>query len=485
MGKSFLLCALISGASLGAPSLATAQASDRDPELSSPVVIPRTVSATRQFIIFHPEKGVRTAVARGAESLKENWLQMMGLRDEWRLPILIHATRPQGRTMVGDFSNLRVFTTTSGMQIEIDVVLNESFNPAEFARRVVEALFLELAYRDRPALKPGAQIAQLPTWLALGGTSYVRHESSTLPEDLFDHLIATDQLLTLRDFLEYQPVAPDETSTKIYSAYAYAFLRMLRELPAGKAGLIHFVKALPDARDLSPETLFRYFPALEREGSSLEKWWTLNLAKMSTVGDWRMLNPKETVERLADYLEVEILAPEEKSILIYPLEEWPVFIENPNTRRGLVILAERLGHLSVVCDPLFAPVINDYIQFTQQLYDGKPGKLLDQQKELNAQLARFQEIREILLKKREDITDYLNWYEATQVDEVSGAFEEYLRLTRAPLDHMRLRDDDLTRYMNQLEYQISIERETGEQQKTPRPHPRTIERPWQETRREM
>jgi hypothetical protein len=226
---------------------------------------------------------------------------------------------------------------------------------------------------------------------------------------------------------------------------------------------------------------FQYFPMLRTEGSSLEKWWTINLAKLSTIGDWRMLSIKQSEERLQTYLHnVEVPAPEEESLLLYDLSEWREFIESPYAKAALVRLGEKLGHLSVVCDPLYLPVINGYIDFARRLYEEKPRRLLGDARELDAALRELKGQRPVLQEKRAEITDYLNWYEATQVGEISGVFDEYLRISRAPLEHKQLRRDDMTAHLNWLEYQMATSRERpARKPRTQRPQ---FFEPWREVR---
>ncbi len=60
--------------------------------------------------------------------------------------------------------------------------------------------------------------------------------------------------------------------------------------------------------------------------------------------------------------------------------------------------------------------------------------------------------RRDVLKRREDIADYMNWYEATQVATQSGAFEEYFRASRQLEGRRHVhRPDPISSYLDEME----------------------------------
>jgi cytochrome c peroxidase len=57
------------------------------------------------------------------------------------------------------------------------------------------------------------------------------------------------------------------------------------------------------------------------------------------------------------------------------------------------------------------------------------------------------------VQRGNDITDYMNWYEATQVRTYSGAFDSYLKTARDldREDAERKKNDPISRYLDTLE----------------------------------
>jgi hypothetical protein len=430
-------------------------------EKAEPGFLPKTVSTSRQFIVYHEDAQLRSAIARSAEKMKQRWLEMMNLRDNWKLPIAIHLSRPKTKTAVGEYAELKVYQTEVGIHFELSVVINDSFSGDRYAEKLVSALFLELAYRDSPDLQAGKNLAQLPPWLIVGTTAYLRQNTNDIPPDLFDNLIRTGQLLTLRKFLEINPKEPlDATSAKVYGTYAANFVEMLRELPGGKDGLKFLIKEMANDVTLSPDNFLKYFPGIEKDTNGLEKWWTINLAKKSTIGDFRMLNPRDTEARLVEALEINIPEGDGEHVLRYGIEEWREYTTLPHAKIGLVVTAEKLSHLSVVCSPLFSPLVTDYLASVEQIVNEKPKRLGE---DLDAKLKKLKEERPLMLAKSGEIADYMNWFEAAKAPNISGAFDEYLRISRSPLPIYQMRQDRLTTYLNAFEYRQAISREREEQ----------------------
>src|SRR5438105_14318999 len=72
----------------------------------------RSISPSRQFIIFGGNRILRSAVSDCAEQVKSKVLGLLQLRDQWSVPILLNLQRPQANAPEVFFLLLR-FTPTS------------------------------------------------------------------------------------------------------------------------------------------------------------------------------------------------------------------------------------------------------------------------------------------------------------------------------------------------------------------------------------
>ena len=60
-----------------------------------------------------------------------------------------------------------------------------------------------------------------------------------------------------------------------------------------------------------------------------------------------------------------------------------------------------------------------------------------------------------MVKRREAIADYLNWFEATQVKDQSGAFDEYFRAARqAERAQAVHRPDSISTYLDEMDLEF-------------------------------
>jgi len=58
--------------------------------------------------------------------------------------------------------------------------------------------------------------------------------------------------------------------------------------------------------------------------------------------------------------------------------------------------------------------------------------------------------RELIVGRMDEMEDYLNWYEATQISEQSGAFAGFMQAVK-PVEAAPRRPDAISKYMDLLE----------------------------------
>ena len=90
------------------------------------------------------------------------------------------------------------------------------------------------------------------------------------------------------------------------------------------------------------------------------------------------------------------------------------------------------------------PVIADYDEIFSLLARGKTRRLTER-------LAGIEEYRGIVLHRMDQIADYLNWYEATQLGMRSNAFDSYLKAANEVTREEAHRNGPIARYLDSLE----------------------------------
>jgi len=456
----------------------------------------RSVSTSRQFVIYAPDARGRVAVGQFADETRSALLQVLGLPDKWELPIVLNLVRPSpGLPDSVPASRLALAQTGTGLKIQLDLRLNSDgdndeseggssgeSDPVRPRDEIVRALLLEIAYRERPELPAGRAFQQPPAWLVEGCAAAVENQRSDegrlLPAGVDPALLvsmtvtpaagSSEPALAIEPFLSKDPHGLDSASRVLYRACAFGLVRMLtQELPEGRAGLLAFLRALPAAQG-EGQTNFAalrwHFPQLGDTPADLQRWWALTLAHLSVADSAvRILDVEETERRLGALLNVTV-RPEEKTAAkkgepatagkVYALMDFEKFLsagsgrakENTArlaaTRTGMLLLGAR-------AHPYYRPIIAEYAAVVTALSHGQFQHVADRLRTLAAARA---EVR----TRREAVADYLNWFEATQLNTPSGAFEPYFQASRRAetLAPRERRTDTISTYLDGMELEF-------------------------------
>ena len=392
-------------------------------------VLPHSFSRSKQFVVYARDASLRGAVGALAEDTKTGLLSALGLRDEWQIPIVIDLRAPEGsapdnrppvRWSLGQ--------TGSGLKIELDLLIGEVSRGTRIRDELVRGLLLEIAYRDHVRLRAGLTYTPPPPWLVTGLSAYLENLEDGVSASMFAALLPTTQALSITEFLSRDPAAMDSTSRAVYRAYAYNLVcLLLREMNGGRAGIVAFVHGLPDttADDArSAAALGRQFPELASP-DSLDKWWTLGLARLSESDRYQVLSARETEGRLEAALVVNAPTDAKKKLpaQTYQLKDFREFAARKNNRQLLEPTRQALAALTGQANPLYRQIVADYEGLVSTLIRGRLDGVEEKLQSLAGQ-------RRDMLKYREEVADYMNWYEATQAATQSGSFEDYFHTVR-------------------------------------------------------
>ncbi len=387
-----------------------------------------------------------------AEDVKDKFLQLLDTDDLWKNPIVIQIKALDAADPGAPASQVNVIDTEEGFKVVLSVVLGSDPREARFPQQLVRALLLEYAYRNQPALvSAGASYADPPPWLVDGIASLVADPDPDANAGLFRSLILSGKTPSLAMFLSENPATLDEPSLHLYSACSMSLLRLLTELPNGHHLLQGLIRHWP-GQNADPEAeLLKAFPALNSGGGqSLEKWWTLGLASLSTADRYQGLSLGETSRRLDAMLTLDVVVDKSGKTQSFTLDQYSSFQKAPGAVAALNNLNIRLIGLEAQANPLMREVVGAYEAIAVEL-------LHRQSHRLRSRLEALADYRARLTAHMDQIADYLNWYEATQRTRASGSFDEYIRTAdEVDKDPAAPRTDPISEYMD------SVERELGQ-----------------------
>jgi len=413
--------------------------------VSSAAALPdQSVSSSHQFTVVCQQRDARVRTTTYCEEIKSAFLNVLGIEDLWKFPIVVNIRNSPDPGHPA--ASVRMFEADVGLKVDVDINLAGDLSGVHLGQELLRALILEMAYRERGAMRQGTEYADAPSWLVEGMTRYLETRDSGADASVYRSLIQSNRLPSFADFLAQTPAGMDSTSLALYDACALSLVQLLIDLPGGRLRLASYIREVPAGGDAA-SGLIRGFPMLGSSTDGLEKWWTLGIARLSASDRYEGLSAEETEQRLAAILILKMAAPGKGvETRDFRLEDFKAFIKNPQKRSAIFQMNENLVRLSTQANALFRPVIADYQQVALDLLRGKT-------KDMPEHLQALSTYREMIVTRMTEIGDYLNWFEATQMHTSSNSFDGYIKTANELAAPPASRDDAISRYMAALEAQ--------------------------------
>ena len=248
----------------------------------------------------------------------------------------------------------------------------------------------------------------------------------------------------IEQFLELRAEGLGATAEAIDAACAMGLVQSLIDQPDGRANLGRLVRRWPDSGGEPMAALKVDFPALAEGNASLQKWWTLSLARFAASDRYRGLTLEETDRQLTGLLDIEITIDKTGGKKTFAVADFAQFIKLPGARTALAARRQSIFTLGAQANPLMRPVLVEYDEIFALLARGKTAKL-------GARMKNIERYRATVLHRMDKIADYLNWYEATQMGTRTNAFDSYLKAANEVSRGDERRDDRIARYLDLLE----------------------------------
>ena len=395
---------------------------------------------SKGFVIYSQERDTRTRLFRLALEASGEWEKFTGEKLTAASPIIIvdktRAAKPRGAK--GAQCNLFEMDER-GMKVQIDLFDDWAMRPGYFETEVIRALALRAMHRQAPP-KAGKTYAQPPGWLVEGIGEQIRRSGGTVPDGVHAVLIQSERPPSLGDFLQQKPERLDATSLLLFRAQALALVKALTESKNSKKQFLAYLES-PVCTNSDPAKLLGAFPDAAPNLSSLTKVWTLALARSSMPPRLASLTVMKTDEELGQILALEVPAdPKNKNStgasgpIALPLAA--------RGQGGAFLMRQRsvdLLNLEFRAHPLLRPIVEEYRNIAM-LLGAKPKSKVERR------IEEIEKIRVLLVERHKAIADYLNWFEATQIDESETSLAESTRPSPVPP-----RRDPITLYMDAIE----------------------------------
>jgi len=418
-------------------------------EASGPVFDENAIvrSYSKQFKISGGDSATRGTVANLVERTKLRLLALTADDDEWSIPVAIRLIGKQGDQVGLRSTAIKLNHGESGYEIQILVSLSRGLEKQEFERAVISALIYGHALGSKDEVDLEVPLS-VPVWCVEGlleAISWRKKESDRkLYNALFSHggLYKLDALfgVTEADFIKI-----DAASEAAFRVSSGALVMALLEQPNGGEGMRKFLAQVPAFDGEVPALLRQCFPSLNLSQTSLEKWWSLQMADKASAPLSEVMSVLNTDSRLTAALQLRFRDGEEQLKEI-PVSEWEALEEiEPALKAHSVGMAQQeLIVLSYRCFPSYRPLLREYQKLLKDMALGETDGLSQSLQELASQ-------RQTMVSKAQRARDFLDWFEITRARETSGVFEDYLKLKAQLEARPNLRRDAVSEYLDRMD----------------------------------
>ncbi len=400
----------------------------------------RTVSSSGAFVVYAPDAVLRGRIAREAERALVVWKKTSDSPVGATAPIVVQDRSGDVRPKGMPDTKITVFALEGGgTKVQLDLWEKSATAPEALLREVLRALVLHGMYRDKPP-KPGAAVAPPPEWLVEGLAETLRGRDGEVPSGVSAALLRSDRPPSLGRFLKERPEIMDSRSLVLYRAQAHALVEILRGVPDSRKRMAAFLAGGSPPGGV--EGLLGAFPGIGGNESELTKRWTLSIARISMPQRHSSLGVQASNAALEELLAVAVPS-DPKNPDAAVARGAAALPAVARTREGSRLMRERALEcitLEFRAHPLMKPVIAEYRRIFMTL-ERKPKERMDDE------IAELERLRALLLQRHSAVLDYLNWYEATQLDDSGGSLLEKM----PELPEIPPRTDPVTRFLDGVE----------------------------------
>jgi hypothetical protein len=402
-----------------------------------------TVSPSRQFVIYGADAALRGTISELAEQTKSNLLALLRQREEWKTSVIINLQPQQANLPEIPPTDLRISQTGFGVKLQLDLTISQNLAASLIERQLLRAILFEMIYRDQGDLAPGTTLVEPPDWLVEGTLALTPGRER---DSLVAALSTTDKGKSLEEFLGQRFDLLDSAGRTLYRAYSVALVQLLLDEGGGPARLGRFISNLSSAANDPAADLKARFPQLRGE---LEKKWRSAVARLSEHQTYQSLTFAESERRLDELLQIKISDGTRNRGRPKPanLSELARRKLSPEEKAAVNRMSQALLLLVGTAHPVLRPVAREYEQIAALLTRGK-------RRGIARRISRLDGTRKELAARMGDIDDYMNWFEATQIQNRSGAFSDYLKAANQSQASAPRRRDPLSVYLDALEDQI-------------------------------
>lgn len=400
-----------------------------------------STSTSRQFIVYGADVRVRGALCDLAERTKANLLKVLQLRDDWKTPIVVNLDYPQANLPELALSRFDFSQIGSGLKLQLNLLVTDGLDGREVQRELLRAILLEMIYRQRTSIAAGTRYSAPPDWLVDGILQLAPGRNPDEAAQLLENMVGSKRITPLDEVVRQKRELLEPASRKMHDACAMALVQLLIDSPDGRRKLVKFIDDLPDAPNDPMANLQVHFPTVL--GRSASKWWSLSVAHLSATNRYEILSVTETQKRLDQLMHIVVTGPDGRP-RDYDIGDFADYLKLQGSRGALRHLSREFLLLGTRANPSYHSIVQEFYLITRELSRGET-------KHIAARLTRVNSYRAVVDSQGRDVDDYMNWFEATQLKTMSGAFSGILKAASEEEEGPPRRRDPISVYLDSIE----------------------------------
>ncbi len=273
---------------------------------SDKLPITSSTSTTGQFIVHGKVFQTRSAMSSRCEEISQELRKVLHDKEPWVLPVvvLLNTSEEAAKSKGPLISTAITELTHGGFHLQVTVNDRPGLKADNLRENVVRALLAERILRNHQKISTPEGRLVLPDWIMTGVLHAMDYRASARPSALFSTIFRSGKIYGIEEIIEASPVEMDGLSRTIYETSCCALVLALVDQPDGPQRFNKFLNALASDPRSERELLSAAFPNFAASASSLNKWWSLQLATLSKPGIAEPFTAAESLKAIEDAITI-------------------------------------------------------------------------------------------------------------------------------------------------------------------------------------
>jgi hypothetical protein len=240
------------------------------------------------------------------EEVSQEVRKVLNDKEPWVLPVVVllntgeEAAKSKGPPISTTISEL----SFGGFHLQVTINEGPGLKAEDLRKELVRALLAERILRNHQKIETPKGRLLLPDWIMTGVLHALDFRASPTPSAMFATLFRSGKIYGIEEIIEASPVEMDNLSRTIYETSCCALVLALVDQPSGPQNLNKFLNSLASDPRSERELLSAAFPNFAASASSLNKWWSLQLAALANPGVGEPLTAAESLKAIEEAITI-------------------------------------------------------------------------------------------------------------------------------------------------------------------------------------